>query len=819
MANSFPDADAAATDRAGLTDRAWLALLPLCFASGCAALIYEVVWFRLLELVIGASAVSLGVVLATFMSGLCLGSLLLWRVVSSARHPLRVFACLELGIAALGLALLVAMPAIGSGYAALAGTGVSGLALRAAVAGACLLPPTVLMGATLPALARFVGSTPRGASRTGLLYGANVIGAVAGSLAAGFYLLRVYDVAVATAAAAAVNIAAALAAFALARALPFPRPGTAPRTPGAPARIRADAWPVYVSIGLSGMTALAAEVIWTRHLSLLLGATVYTFALILAVFLLGLALGSAAGSALSRRVSARDALGACQLLAAAGIVWGAYAIARSLPYWPLDVTLPVSPSVALQLDLIRTAWAILPAALLWGASFPLALAAVTSQGQDPGRLVGGVYAANTVGAVLGASAAAFVLVPRLGSLVAQQLLIAASVASALLVLVIAVPHAPRRRRAGRRPVLAAAAAAAGLVLAVSAPGLPGEFVAFGRFMPTRAAESEILYTREGIASSVAVSRDRNGRITYHNAGKAQASSYVQDMRLQRMLGHLTTLVPERPASVFVIGLGAGVTAGAVAVDPSVERVVVAEIEPLAADVAAGHFAPHNFDVLRNPKVELRIDDGRHYLATTDERFDAITSDPLDPWVKGAAALYTREFWELVESRLNPGGVVTVFLQLYENTEDAVRSEIATFLDVFENGAVFANTIQGTGYDAVLLGRAGDAPIDVDLVHARLTNPQYALVAESLRDVGFRSAAELLGTYAAHRADLTHWLDGAAINRDRNLRLQYLAGWGLNVNRADVIYDRIVGKGVELPESLFTGSPQRLNEVRWAARRR
>ena len=171
-----------------------------------------------------------------------------------------------------------------------------------------------------------------------------------------------------------------------------------------------------------------------------------------------------------------------------------------------------------------------------------------------------------------------------------------------------------------------------------------------------------------------------------------------------MLGHLTTLVPAEPRTVLVVGLGAGITAGAVSLDPAVERVVVAELEPLVPTIAAVFFETPNHYVVLNDKVDIRIDDGRHLLATTSERFDAITSDPLDPWVKGAAALYTREFWQLCKDRLNDGGVVTVFVQLYETTEDAVRSELATFLDVFPNAAVFANTVEGMGYDVVLVGR-------------------------------------------------------------------------------------------------------------------
>src|SRR5438477_5207697 len=185
------------------------------------------------------------------------------------------------------------------------------------------------------------------------------------------------------------------------------------------------------------------------------------------------------------------------------------------------------------------------------------------------------------------------------------------------------------------------------------------------------------------------------------------------MRLQRMLGHLTTLVPDHPRSVLVIGCGAGVTAGAVSVNPDVERVTIAEIEPLVPRVVSTYFGPQNHDVVKNPKVHIRIDDARHFLLTTKETFDAITSDPLDPWVKGAAALYTKEFFEAARSRLNPGGVVTLFVQLYDSTPAAIKSEIATFFDVFPDGIIAGNTFRDIGYDTVLLGQAGPTRIDLD----------------------------------------------------------------------------------------------------------
>jgi spermidine synthase len=788
----------------------------LLAASGCAALIYQVVWFQLLGIVLGASAVSVGILLATFMGGMSLGSGLCARCISSRYHPLRVLACLELGIGLLGLVVLGALPALGGIYVAFAGTGTPGILLRALVTCLCLLPPTVLMGATLPMAARWTETTRNGITRIGFLYCSNIVGAVGGAVLAGFYLLREHDVAVATYFAVALNLSVAFAAFALSvKALPEPlqagggTPGALERAFPGVREVDATTWPVYLTIAFSGMTALAAEVVWTRALSLLLGATVYAFALIVAVFLFGLGLGSAVGALLGRAVDARVALGACQLLLCVTIAWGAHALAQHLPYWPLDVTLPTPNAVALQLDLMRAAYAILPATFLWGASFPLALAALAARDLDPARLVGGVYLANTLGAVCGAVATSLALITWLGSQGTQRALIMTAALSGALVLV-----GLDRGRSYRSVRTGTVAAGILLVaaLAYAVPDLPRELVAFGRFLPTRATGTEVIYAREGRSASIAVSEE-NGVRTFHSAGKPQASTHAQDMRLQRMLGHLATLVPESGRSYLVIGLGAGVTAGAVAIDPRAERVVVAEIEPLARDAAAEYFRAENFAVVDNPIVEIRIDDGRHYLATTDATFDAITSDPLDPWVKGAAALYTREFWQLVQARLNPGGVVTVFVQLYETTEGAVKSEIATFFEVFSNGVVFANTAQNMGYDLVLLGRADDAPIDVDRIERRLATIEYERVRRSLADVGFRSAVDLFGTYVGGASDLAAWLEDARLNTDRNLRLQYLAGEGLNTYQADAILRSMTASGVEFPENLFSGSPEQLERLR------
>lgn len=787
----------------------WLpALLLLFVGSGCAALIYEVVWFQLLQLSIGSSAVSLGVLLGIFMGGMCLGSLFLPRLLDASAHPLRVYAALELGIGLCGLVVLYAVPLLGDAYTRIAGTGQINLVLRAAVAGVCLLPPTFLMGATLPAIARWVETTPRGVSWLGYFYGGNLAGAVAGSLLAGFYLLRVFDMPTTTFVAVAINVAVAGLALLVAGRTPhtvLEAPSAAPPVPVPGARL------VYVAIALSGLTALGAEIVWTRTLSLLFGATAYTFSLILAVFLVGLGIGSTVGANVARQTKdPRRALGWCQAGLCVSLAWAAYATGASLPYWPINPSITNELAFTFQLDLMRALWVMAPGSVLWGASFPLALAAVAVRGQDPARLVGGVYAANTVGAIAGALLVALVLVGTAGSQITQQVLIAVAAVSALLMLMPGPGETPAG--AGSLPVVVLGVAVLAGGLARVVPEMPWLLVAYGRYAATWVGQNELVFMGEGVTASVAVTRTPAGILNYHNAGKVQASSETQDMRLQRMLGHITTLVPKNPAKVVVIGCGAGVTAGAVSIDPLVREQTIAEIEPLVPRVVSTYFAEHNFNVVRNPKVRIHLDDARHYLLTTDETFDAITSDPLDPWVKGAATLYTREFFEVVKSRLNPGGVVTLFVQLYESNEAAVKSEIATFLEAFPSGAVFANTYNGQGYDLVLFGQLGGAPIDVDAVQARLDDPANARIAQSLKDVGIYSAVDLFGTYAGRRADMRTWLKDAVINTDRNLKLQYLAGLGLNLYQSDLIYREMI-REVGYPEGLFTGAPETLEALR------
>ena len=240
--------------------------------------------------------------------------------------------------------------------------------------------------------------------------------------------------------------------------------------------------------------------------------------------------------------------------------------------------------------------------------------------------------------------------------------------------------------------------------------------------------------------------------------------------------------------------------------------IVAEIEPLVPRFVAPYFADYNERVVDSPKVTIRYDDARHFLFTTDRSFDVITSDMVDPWVKGTAALFTREFFDAARRRLKPGGVVTLFVQLYQSNIEAVKSELATFMDVFPNSAVWGNTINGEGYDLVVTGQIEPIRIDVDALQSRLTSPAYASVARSLREIGIGSAVDLLSTYAGSAADLAPWLRDAAINRDRHLRLQYLAGLGLNARAAAPIYAEML-RYASVPGALISGSAESVQAVR------
>lgn len=791
-------------------------ILILFFASGCAALIYEVVWYQLLSLVIGSSAISLGILLATFMGGLCLGSYCLPKITRPEQHPLMVYGAIELGIGLFGLAVLWGLPLIDGFYIASVQGGMPGMLMRGVLAAIMLLPPTFLMGASLPAISRFIAASPRGVTWWGWLYAGNTIGAVLGCLLAGFILLRLYDQAFATYVAVLINFAAAAGSFALAQASPAvslnvetAKPAVPPTDAQAPVETDGAA-AIYWAIGISGAAALGAQVVWTRFLAMLFGQTVYAFSVILAVFLAGLAIGGGIGALLLRWIKPRPALAWSQILLAGAIAYAAYMITQVLPFmeeirtvngWEMSLT-----------DLTRAAMAMLPGALLWGASFPFALAAAGTGSADPARPVARVYAANTFGAIIGALAASLVLVATIGTRDTQRVMLVL-VALGGLILLAQMLRRSRGARAGLLGGAIAASAAAVGVLAWTLPEQPGELVAFGHQVPSLSPYAKVIEVVEGRTSSIAITRVGDGHTQISVGGHVEATTIPFDMSLQRMMTHLPALLHPNPQKVLNIGFGAGVTAGSYTFHPKVKSITLVELEPKVPPISTKYFGAFNNFVKDDPRTRLLFDDGRHFIKTTAETFDIIASDPIDVWVKGTAGIYSTDYFRKVKERLNPGGYFTLYVPLYESSEETVRTSFATFFEVFPNAIVWANLANGYGYDLVLMGPKDDGPvrIDIDAMEERLRSPEYKTLAQSLAFIGFPTATDLYATYLGDRDSMGDWLKGAQINTDRNMRLQYVAGWAIHANMADPLYRRILAMR-KLPRPYFTGSDAGLGEL-------
>lgn len=779
---------------------ALILLLILFSLSGMCALIYEVVWYQLLQLAIGSTSVSLGILLATFMGGLCIGSIWFPRL-RLTQHPLRIYAGIELGIAAVAVLVQMAIPSLSRLYITGAEHGMPGMLWRGVLAALCMLPATILMGASLPSIVRWANAV----SWWGYLYTGNTAGAVIGCLAAGFYLLRLFNMATATYFAATINIVVACGAFLLASRLAHEE--AAEPEPGPAGDLVEDSprWPVYLAIGISGATALGAEVVWTRLLGMLLLGTVYVFSIILAVFLVGLAIGSGAASWLLKKVRPQLALGWCQVLLLAGFAWTAYMIVDILPFWNDNALTTPDAWHMYYLDLKRVLLAILPPTLFWGASFPLACAAVARKGEDSGRTAGAVYAANTLGGIAGALLVSLLLIPWIGSQNAQRALLIATAIGGLIVLF------PILRRSGAGIVGLAASLGLAVLLAWSLDPVPGELIAYGRRMALNAGQSKVLYVGEGINSSVAITEWPNNTIYVNVNGHVEATTEIYDMKLQRMVGHLPAILHPDPKSVLGIGFGAGVSAGTFTRYPGIQKITICEIEPLIPPASTKYFGDADYRVALDPRTHIHFDDARHYLLTTDEKFDIIASDPLDVFIKGTAALYSKEYFESIKSHLNPGGMFTLYVPLYETDEPTLKSELATFFAAFPYGTIWANTRNGLGYDMVFMGQLEPLKIDVDAAAERINRDEHAGVRESLREIGINSLLDLFTTYAGNATDLAPWTSGSPLNTDADLRLSYLAGWGINAAMEDILYRKLLVYRTP-PVNIFTGTPEHVQKV-------
>ncbi len=509
----------------------------------------------------------------------------------------------------------------------------------------------------------------------------------------------------------------------------------------------------------------------------------------------------------------------CQVLLAAAIAWTAYTLSHSMPYWPIDPWLSTDPWFTFELDWVRCMWAVFPATLLWGASFTLALAGVSTNADDPARLTGEIYAANTAGSIVGALAFSLWLIPAIGTQGSEQLLICLAAVGAVAAGLAAVIGPVRRVSLGYALAFAGVAMLA-CVLAVTVSAVPWQMLAYGRRVApilrgrdvaSGVLPAEPLFVGEGVSSSVVISK-RGGQRFFYVSGKSEASSVLIDMRLQRMMGHVPALIHPGPRSVLVVGFGAGVTAGSFVPYPEIGSIVICELEPIIPPASDEFFGQQNNHVLHDRRTRMVYDDARHYIFTAPDKFDIITTDPIHPWVKGTSTLYSKEYFELVKRHLNPGGVAAQWLPIYDSDEETVKTELATFFEVFPNATVWSNYLNDDGYDLVLLGREDASPIDVDKLQQRLDRKDYSGVSASLAETGFHSAVDLLATYAGRAADLQPMLVNAQVNNDLNLRLQYLAGLGLNSVSSPQTYRDVLSYR-RFPDGLLTGAGESMDALR------
>jgi spermidine synthase len=768
-------------------------LLYCVFAcSGAAALIYEITWTRLLALLFGHTTAAGSTVLAAFMGGLAVGAMLAGRLATrvSQAGALRAYAAIEILVALLALAVPVEIRALTPLLAAVYADGNGGLTftlVRIACAFVIVLVPAAALGATLPLMVRWLAVTVDRAGRgIARLYAANTAGAAAGAIAAGFLLLPALGMQRTTLVAIALNLGSAAVAVWLSRRPGAPLPAlsadTAPRTlvtsiEASPGRLRVAA---IVAVGLSGAASLVLQVTWARILALAVGPTTYAFSAMVATFIAGIALGSLAAGAVTRRRSAAPTLAvaliASGLLAAAAAAW--------VPRVPLVVADAVVTASGGGDALLRTQVVViiatmLPMTVAAGAALPLAVAVAARRDDVVPRDVATVYAANTIGAIAGAIAGGFLFVPAVG--------LQGSVGVAALLSVAAFVVVRGSALSIRRVVETAAIAAIAAVVVLWLPRWDRKLLSSGAYKYAAylpAGEREPLlragmlhYYREGAAATVSV-REVTGALALAIDGKVDATN-AGDMLTQRLLAHLPLLLHPAPARVGIIGLGSGVTLGSALRHPIREAEVI-EISPEVV-VAAAFFRAENHDALADARTRLIVGDGRSHLVLGRATYDVLISEPSNPWMAGIAALFTREFFDAARDRLRPGGLFCQWAHTYDMSPDDLRSIVATFTSVFSHTSLW---LVGDA-DVLLIGGMDPASARLDRIAEAWARPA---VADDLAALDVRGPHALLSLFVAATPDLRAYAEGASIQRDDRLALEFTGPRQLHARQAGANVD-------------------------------
>jgi len=729
--------------------------------SGATALIYEVVWARQLGLVFGTTVYAMATVLAIFFSGLGLGSWLFGKLTDGLNKPLRLYGLMEIliGIYALatpGLFKLV------ENWQGLIGGDMSfweKSLIRFGLSFLILIIPTALMGGTLPVIIKQVSKNKSLGKMTAKFYGLNTLGAVLGVILAGFVLMPMMGISRTVILTAGINILIGVMVLKMAgklktgkvKATELVKKEEESRSEGD------ERWLKLVMGGLfgAGLAGLGLEVLWTRMLILVIGVSTYAFSIVLLTFLLGIGLGSFLIGRVINKIKAVKVFVWLEFFQGVLVIL-LIGVFGKLPFWYLGLInrMGWSFKASLAAGLGMTVLVLLLPTILMGMIFPVAVKIVGRGYKSLGESVGKIYFFNTLGGVGGSLLAGFVLVPWLG--VQKSMVIMAGVYF-LVALMLA-----------KRKEMVVIFGGAILVIGWFLPDWNRKILSTGLYnngmflLKSTAKEfreyfesRELIYYKEGVSSLVGVGKDVNQLILLVN-GKSQSGSR-SDIKPQLMLGHLPMLLQANPKRALVIGLGTGMTLGAIEQYDELEEVVAVEIEPEVVE-AAEYFKGVNNNALEDERLKIVIDDGRNYLLTTDKKFEVISSQPSNPWIKGMANLYTKEFFELAKAHLTEDGVMVQWMQINTLTSEDLRSFIATFQSVFPEVSIWE-----TIYSIYLVG-GNNSIEEIDMNRLGLINRDAKVRRDILR-MGIDNSQTFLGHLAASGEVVKQWVERAKLHTD------------------------------------------------------
>jgi spermidine synthase len=741
-------------------------ILFLFFLSGACTLVYQIVWVRMLVLVFGTSVFAVSTVLTVFMAGLALGSASFGRLVDRKGNGLRIYAYLEAGIGAFA----IAFPFILAGlddlytffYRLLEGSTYAFSLVRFLISFAVLLVPTTLMGATLPVLSKFfVRHLTRVGRGVGGLYAVNTFGAVAGCILAAFLLMEHVGIKGTIYITAGANLLIAVVAFLLSPAsdgagAPVP---AAKREERSPLSSPLLSYLVFWGFALSGFAALGYEVVWTRLLSVVLRlTTTQSLSIILIAFLFGLAAGGAVGARLADRWKALLAVFALIELLLGLFGMASIAVFGGVPQ--LQQALGGLPSWwghAVKLLVISFGIMLVPTFLM-GLLFPIVGRLRTPDLGSLGKRIGDIYAVNTAGAIFGAFAAGFILIPFLGTQVSIQLLASINIALGLVVLLMN-PAVRPRPKAG----ILTAMALPVLLLAILLP--PDHMKAiFQRSQP----RSSLLFCNEQAGGTVAVYQFPNGDRVLRVNGAGEVPTDHASIQTFRLLGNLPLLLHPAPQEVLVIAFGGGITLASVEKHRP-GRIDCVEVVPGVFE-AARFFARYNDRVherLDSGDINIIVDDGRNHVLRTEQLYDVIISDSTHPATADSWVLYTEEFYRLCRERLSTGGYFAQWLPLHGLGVDDYKMILRTFQRVFPHASLWLTTDY-----SILLGTPEELLIDVARMKEGLRRTE---VEAALREVDLDDPVSFLSTLALGETAISEYAGSGPVNTDDRPYISFTRG--------------------------------------------